>query len=161
MSETADLQQLVSRQQQEIAALRSQAEQGALDTCVSAGLDASGVEFSSPAARAQAASLLRSEIRIVNHDGQTHATGPGLVPAATHIKARLESEEYRHFRRGGSPTSPSPPSATPFGQRPADPPISLGAQILAHAQAAAATRQATHGDARMDMSRPIGLSLPR
>ena len=152
--ETASLQRVVAQQTAELQALRAATERSAVEATIAGVIDASGMDLH-PGAREQITALLRTEIALVNHGGQTVPVGPALRPAAVHISERLQSPEFSHFKRGGAPTSPA---ATPFGQVPAAPRSFTEAMI---ADAAATRAAAPQGDPRMNMSMPMALTAKR
>ena len=152
--------------QRELEQLREQNRQTAVSATVRSAIDGiPGLDLHAGAA-GQITELLRHEIALVPlGNGQSMAVGPGSIPAAQHIKARLESPEYAHFRKSNTATAPAP--GQPRGPQPGpllpaadDPTATLGVRVI-HATLAA--RQAAGGgssDPRVNPSLPMGLKLP-
>jgi hypothetical protein len=143
---------------------------------VTAAVEASGVALH-PTAVNQVIGLLRNQVSILNHNGETHIVGSGLRPLNDFVKDRLAGDDFAHFRIS-SPATPKPVDPRPrsflglvgeslrpftqavgasdcgYGSLPAeDGSGSIGTRLIRAAQ----DRAAQAKDPRYDMSAGFGL----
>lgn len=174
--ELTGLRQQLAEYQAREHETRERAQRAAVDQAVASAVAGAGVQLR-PGVEVQVTQLLRGDVVEASAGGQTVLAGPGLKPLTDHVKARLSSDEFAHFRVDGAPSPVRPGQQLPGDGRPvtmqgvmsqalnaafgpAQPALGLvpagqglGSQIMANAAAA----RAAAPDARMDMSRPMGL----
>ncbi len=136
-----------TRQQlaQALAAKTQTLKTEALDTALA------GVKLA-PGAREQLGHLLDSEIQLKGDEtGAIRALGPGLVPLAQHVAAKLTQREFAKFLESGSTPTAAPMPVGPDGR------VGI-ADWIAHQGARHVAAQ--QGDPRTNMGLGFGLGRP-
>lgn len=164
----------IESMQARLAAYDRQNREATIDNAVVEAIKAADPNIA-PTALNQVAVLLRGSVEVATlPDGKPVPVGPAGKPLNDFVKAKLESDEFRHFR--GKPSAPAPGphaggvhltrderfalaiqrtlgpvNAAPYAP-PEGAPRTLGAAIVAQA---VANRNAS--PASLDQSQPFGL----
>ena len=159
------LRQTVASQQTHMSAIVEDARVAAVDATIRSAVDAAGIQLH-PGALNQLVALLRPDVTMIDQGGgRMVPCGPGMVPAAQHIAARLNDPSFSHFRVGGGPSASSAaghanqaqPLLPAVGDIAAEP---LGSRIVRAAHQRQAARAAAGLNPANDISQPFGLKLP-
>ena len=104
----------IASMQAQLNQYRERDRAAAVDNALAGAIQAAGVTLR-PGTESQVKALLRADVIEASAGGQTVLAGPGLRSLNDHVKDRLSSQDFGHFRVDGGPSAPGRPTS-PMGQ---------------------------------------------